>query len=397
MRISNSPILLSLTATCCCLLWSMNATAAPQIDNRHNIKVGGGPAQSGISVLVREGFVIDHYDYYKVPAWVAVCWDRDDYENLIQGSYGRDIAPDSELPAYAQAGTSFGYSSSHMERGHMARHEDNEAWARDSSDYGCLMSQIVPQHKDINGEAWNDLVELYQGIVVDRNHNIETVWVISGPTYADASGAKAPRGYVGNRIAIPHSTYKAIGWFDRNQQFHARSYVVGLDDRVRHNPALYLRSIDEIEAATWLDFFPELAAARQHAIESPQHGNLWGGQLTATDTGAALTTGRLSIVALLPNPSGIESQTESATLRNTGTHDVVLEDWLLRDAHGHWRLSGTLEAGDEVTVLRSGQNISLNNLGDHIQLIDPTGTIVESVSYSRAGTDEVISGSALVR
>ncbi len=130
------------------LIWGMPV----QTDDRHNIRFPGETApRPGLSVLVREGFVIGHYDRFKVPAWVAVRWTREDHDNLRPGSFGRPFGPDTELPRYARALRDYEFSTTQMERGHMARHEDNEAWGEDNSDEGCLMSNIVPQHRDMNG------------------------------------------------------------------------------------------------------------------------------------------------------------------------------------------------------------------------------------------------------
>ena len=39
----------------------------------------------------------------------------------------------------------------------MARHEDNKAWGLDNVDMGYRMSNLVPQHRDLNGGAWLSL------------------------------------------------------------------------------------------------------------------------------------------------------------------------------------------------------------------------------------------------
>lgn len=251
------------------LVWGMPR----QVDARHNIVYPGETlARSGLSVLVREGFVVGHYDAFKVPAWVSVRWSREDFDRLASDSYGRPFARDEELPRYAQADIRYDFSTSQMERGHMARHEDNEAWGKDNSDAGCLMSNVVPQHKDMNGEAWNDLEELHQEAVDDTSLGIDALWVISGPIFEHG----APQSSVGNGVGVPEATYKVIGWFDEAGDFQARGYVVRQEDRERDNPARYLRSIDSIEQATGLDFFPELPAQRAQEIESALPSDLWG-------------------------------------------------------------------------------------------------------------------------
>jgi len=364
------------------LIWGMPR----QTDNRHNVRFPGETdPRPDISVLVREGFVIGHYDLYRVPAWVAVRWSREDHDSMIDGSYSRDFGPDPELPRYAQAGTSYDHATSRMERGHMARHADNEAWGEDNSDMGCLMSNIVPQHKDMNGEAWNDLEILHQGVVADASIGISTVWVISGPIFEDTNndGVENLAGQVGNGVGVPHSTYKVIGWFDGNGEFNARGYVVRQEDRVRNNPAHYLTPIDEIETNTGLDFFPELPTARAAQIEAPHHTTLWG---SATGTGPGTgggDGGQVRISALLPNPSGDEAQNEAVTNCNHGTAAVLLTGWKLRDAAGRtWVLFGTLQAGDERTFTRDGQPMALNNNGDTVELLDATGNPVDTVRYT---------------
>lgn len=52
-----------------------------------------------------------------------------------------------------------------------------------------------------------------------------------------------PVDLIGNDVAVPQATYKVIGWFDDDGEFQARGYVVRQEDRVRNNPAHYLRSI----------------------------------------------------------------------------------------------------------------------------------------------------------
>lgn len=47
------------------------------------------------------------------------------------------------------------------------------------------------------------------------------------------------------------------------------------DDHIR-DPGRYLTKIDEIEAKTGLDFFPELDEATETLIETAQPTTLWG-------------------------------------------------------------------------------------------------------------------------
>lgn len=49
-----------------------------KVSERFNIKQKDGQVIEGISILVRDGFVIGHNDKRKVPAWTSKRWNRDD-------------------------------------------------------------------------------------------------------------------------------------------------------------------------------------------------------------------------------------------------------------------------------------------------------------------------------
>ena len=70
------------------------------IDDRHDFKPDGfDKKQPGITILVREGFVVAHFDRMKSPLWVAQLWTRHDFKRMNQvPSQGRPWKEDLELP-----------------------------------------------------------------------------------------------------------------------------------------------------------------------------------------------------------------------------------------------------------------------------------------------------------
>lgn len=97
------------------------------------------------------------------------------------------------------------------------------------------------------------------------------------------------------------------------------------------------------------------------------------------------------IESLLPDPSnGPDNQFEEVTLRNDGAAAVSMAGWLLRDAGGRvWTLVslGTIASGQSATTQRNGMPMSLNNNGDVITLLDPSGQARDSFSYSASQRD----------
>jgi hypothetical protein len=63
---------------------------------------------------------------------------------------------------------------------------------------------------------------------------------------------------------------------------------------------------------------------------------------------------------------------------------VDLSNWRLRDLAGSlWQLgaAGTLAPGQEATIRRGGMPMSLDNDGDTVELLDPTGRLVDAITY----------------
>lgn len=232
-------------------------------DDSRNLHVDGRETP-GISVLVREGFVLGHFDRFKVPLWVSMRWTREDFfESQAQPTFGRPFKEDEELPSYARAGNSYMGSVTGFDRGHMARHKDNAAWGEDSSDAGCLMSNIVPQEVGFNRGVWARLENLHRNAVNDPDLGVEMLWVISGPVFEEG----LPLGFVANEVGVPAATYKVLAWFDGDGSFQVRGFVLRQSDRISDLPR-YLVSIDAIEEATGLDFFPDLADFIEDAVEA---------------------------------------------------------------------------------------------------------------------------------
>jgi DNA/RNA endonuclease G (NUC1) len=260
------------------------------------------PGASGFSVIFREPFVVGYSETMLCPIWVSQRWSRDevvDHDDRTP-SLERDWREDPELPVATRAGTSYRGTVTGLDRGHMARHAMNRAWGLDGSIVGCLMSNSVPQHLDINrGKAWGDLEDAARD-VVDPGSDIDVVWVISGALFRDTENppAESPdedmerAAEITDGFRVPYATYKIVAWFGADGDFQARGYVFEqpydvasgeapkksdftIPDQNR-SPVAFIRPIDEIETRAGVDFFPWLRDSIENAIESAHEGNLWG-------------------------------------------------------------------------------------------------------------------------
>lgn len=102
---------------------------------------------------------------------------------------------------------------------------------------------------------------------------------------------------------------------------------------------------------------------------------------------------RLRITRLVPDPQGDDFLREEITLANRGSAALDLSGWRIRDLAGNvWALDGLIgiEPGQEKTLLRGGQPMSLNNGGDEIELVAPDGAVLQTVAYGPVAIDQEI-------
>ncbi|MEM7170657.1 MAG: DNA/RNA non-specific endonuclease [Pseudomonadota bacterium] len=278
------------------------------VDNRYDfIPPGQNASHPGISILVREGFVVGHFDRMKAPLWVARRWTRFDQARMSQTpSQDHRWREDLELPAYARGGTSYRGKETGLDLGHMARHNMNRAWGADSSDWGLTMSNAAPQHKNINrnGSAWRALEKRIVDIDLANRSQVQALWVLSGTLYRDQenpSGETPEEDFVDvaritpGGFGVPDATYKIIAWFDLDGHFHARAFafeqphilVPGEEGTENNELKLMFElgntkadlesfavSIDHIETRSGIDFFPLLQADLAEELEGVVRANL---------------------------------------------------------------------------------------------------------------------------
>ena len=243
------------------------------LDNRHRFKPPGMIQEvAGITELSREAFDLGHYDKYRVPAWVAMKWARQDLQQSEAVSFPRPPwVKDQDLPAYARGDGKFNYAQTTLQKGHMARDADLEAWGEDAVKEGTLLSNAVPQKEHANHAVWGLLEDQHRLIVAndEDDFEIDAIWVIAGPIFYFGQDVT----WV-NITAVPHATFKIIAWQSAAGELRIRGYIIGQND-TSTLLASYLRTVDQIEQATGLDFFSELPDMVEADLESYGHSSLW--------------------------------------------------------------------------------------------------------------------------
>ncbi|OGV97225.1 hypothetical protein A2W24_04335 [Microgenomates group bacterium RBG_16_45_19] len=102
----------------------------------------------------------------------------------------------------------------------------------------------------------------------------------------------------------------------------------------------------------------------------------------------------LMINEFMPDPSDPNDQTEWIELYNETETSMELDNWQVDDSEGGTRPYKipvqTLAARQFLVIDKSQSQIGLNNSQDQVRLMNPEGTVVDSIDYNQVPTDQVM-------
>ncbi|SEM09640.1 DNA/RNA non-specific endonuclease [Halomonas caseinilytica] len=215
-------------------------------------------------VLRNDGYLLGWSDLRVSPLWVS--YVLHEVENPHAG----------ERPGFRQDWRSLwpvtpdSYAHSGYDRGHLA---PNYAIAvvhgRDAQRDTFLMSNMTPQRPDLNRRLWQRLEE----VVIDRFvPRLGTLQVIAGPVFDDdfLDGMLNRVGLV----EVPEAFYKIL--VVPGERPRALAFLMPQDVNGDEPLDRFVVSIDEIEARTGLDFFPQLSPAAAESLEAGVATEGWG-------------------------------------------------------------------------------------------------------------------------
>lgn len=92
---------------------------------------------------------------------------------------------------------------------------------------------------------------------------------------------------------------------------------------------------------------------------------------------------------VLPSPEGSDTENEFIEIFNANNFEVDLSGWKVKDKVGAVKSyslpENTKIPANGFLVLKSSQaKISLNNAGDGVELLDPSGKIIDSIDFSKS-------------
>lgn len=330
-------------------------------------------AHQSSAILHNIGFSVGYSDVYRNPLWVcyrlfATCpCDARDRTGIDFRNDPRTLTTLTD---------DFAQTTTGMDRGH---HAPNNAiavcYGTQAQDETYLLTNISPQHRDLNQHIWKDL----ETRVLEYAEAYGEVWVITGaimdPQDLKLLGTSGPDT---EKPYVPKAFYKIV--------VRRTSSSPGLEtlafifpNQAPEHPALedYLRSIREIEDATHLDFLWQLEDYEEDDLETTKSQALWD---LPTSTSAP-TCAVAVINEFEANPSGSDTGREWVELFNPGHTNVSLAGWTLQTVTGS--VQG-FPLPDDATIPRDGfyvfddSALRLSNGFEVIELRDTDGNLIDA-------------------
>ena len=213
-------------------------------------------------ILTRRGYTTSYNNKTKTPNWVA--WHLTKAHTYGDNQRKNEVFFEDETIESGLRATDNDYYNSRYDRGHMCPAGDNK-WDAQAMRESFLFTNICPQNHGLNKYEWNDLEMQCR----DWARQYGAIDIVCGPIFSTTGDQKT----IGrNKVWVPDAffkvilcrqgTPKAIGFIYRNEG-------------VKQTQEEALRSVDEIETLTGIDFFPALNDTIEHRIEAESDLTDW--------------------------------------------------------------------------------------------------------------------------
>ena len=207
-------------------------------------------------LLMKTGYVT-YFNYERNnPDWVA--WEltsAEAYGRLDRNGY--EFVPDNALPR-ANRVAFYDYKGTKYDRGHMCPAGDMK-WSATAMRDCFYMSNVCPQTRELNHVSWERLESACRRWA----KKMGSIYIVCGPVY----WKKVPE-YIGvsHRVAVPDGFFKVVLCLQKGKEKGIAFYYDNTD--VTQSMRKAVRSIDQIEKMTRLDFFSELPDGLDNRIEA---------------------------------------------------------------------------------------------------------------------------------
>ena len=152
------------------------------------------------------------------------------------------------------------------QRGHLCPAGDNK-WSYKAQKEAFLMTNICPQNGDLNQRDWKYLEEACR----DWAKRYGKVYIVAGPIFR----SKKPKTVGSHRVSVPDAFFKVVLRVGKKPSDTKCIGFIYENKKGHHDMNYYVRSVDEVETATGLDFFYQLDDKTERTVEKEKNLQDW--------------------------------------------------------------------------------------------------------------------------
>ncbi|MCR4663981.1 MAG: DNA/RNA non-specific endonuclease [Paludibacteraceae bacterium] len=226
-----------------------------------NIEIPRWVTEQAEQYIEHTGYTVSYNPKRKIPNWVAYCLESAE----VAGTYSRTdkFVPDPMVKG--DKVVTKDYSGSGYDRGHMAPAADMR-WSEQAMRESFYMTNICPQNHNNNAGDWKDLEEL----VRDLSTKYGNIYICCGPIVTDENETIGKE----RKIVVPQAFFKVLLRQKKDGGWTAIGFV--MPNAAGNRPLMtYMKTIDEVEEMTGIDFYPALPDDTENAVEADYTVSDW--------------------------------------------------------------------------------------------------------------------------
>lgn len=216
-------------------------------------------------ILQRCAYITSYNKDTRTPNWVGWALTSDHTDGTNERG-GHKFLEDTDVPEPRAAYSDIRESECGYQRGHMCPAADNK-WSYKAQKEAFLMTNICPQNGYLNERDWKYLEEACR----DWAKRYGKVYIVAGPIFYGKSYNTVGE----HHVAVPDAFFKVV-MRTKGQSHDAQAIGFIYDNKSGHHEMnYYVKSVDEVEKTTGLDFFYQLDDKVENKIESQSNINKW--------------------------------------------------------------------------------------------------------------------------
>jgi len=178
----------------------------------------------------------------------------------LKGVYFLDITVKGKRQEFEDWASAKDYNMNH---GHLCPAADNK-WSKEAMNQSFLLTNMCPQDMKLNGGDWEKLEKKCRSWA----KRYGDVFIVAGPVFYN--GIRRTMGE--NKVGVPDAFYKVVLCLQGEPK--AIGFIYPNTD-VHHEMKEYVKSVDEVEKITGINFFHNLQDDIENKIESESNLNIW--------------------------------------------------------------------------------------------------------------------------